>query len=85
MGSLKATRTEARFPSWKMMPGNFIDMGRCGGKAVLLALGVLISETRELGRVASPQTKSANREASPPGMVLWPTFLGQLWYLHMVV
>ena len=85
MGSLRAIMTEARFPSWKVMPGNFIDMEWSGGKAVLLALGILISETRELGRGMSPQTKSASREVSPPGTVLSPTLLGQLWYLHMVV
>lgn len=54
-------------------------------KAVLLALGVLNSETRELGRDASRQTRSASREASPPGTVPWPILLGELWYLHMVV
>lgn len=51
----------------------------------MLALDVLNSGTRELGRVASPQIRLASREVSPPGTGPWPILFRQLWYLHVVV
>lgn len=47
-----------------------------------IALGVLNSGTRELGRDASPQ---ASREVNPLGMVPWPILPGQFLYLHVMV
>lgn len=84
MGSLRAARTEGRVPSWEIRPGK-CNTGRCGGKAILLALGILNSETGELGSNASPQARPASRELSPPGTVPWPVLPGPLWYLHVVV
>lgn len=84
MGSLRAARTKGRFPSWEIRPGK-CNTGRCGGKAILLALGVLNSETEELGSNTSPQARPASREPSPPGAGPGPLFLGRAgtcmwWY-----